>query len=47
MLLLSLVLLPFINIVYYEYRVLKGIGKNPIDITKAYGILVTRKKYIK
>lgn len=47
MILLALVLLPFINIIYYEYRVIKNVGKNPIDITNAYGIVVMRKKYIK
>jgi hypothetical protein len=44
MVLLLIVLIPFINIVYYEYRVLKGVGKDPIDLTKRYGILMMRRK---
>jgi hypothetical protein len=44
MLLLIIALLLF-NIIYYEYRVIKGTKNSPKDITEAYGKLAVRKRY--
>lgn len=42
---LFIVALLLLNVFFYEYRVIKGIWKRPIDITKAYGTIVMQRRY--